>query len=46
VIFPDGNLIVEVLMTIGGFAIIGYFFYRVAFHLRRSGAELLLSPLS
>jgi hypothetical protein len=33
-------------MTIMGFAIVSYFFYRVAFHLRRSGSELLLSPLS
>lgn len=46
VIFPEGNPIVEVLMAIGGFGIIGYFLYRVAFHLRRSGAELLLSPFS
>jgi NADH-quinone oxidoreductase subunit H len=46
VLWPDGNPIVEGLMTIMGFAIVSYFFYRVAFHLRRSGSELLLSPLS
>jgi NADH-quinone oxidoreductase subunit H len=46
VIWPDGNPIIQGLMTILGFGIVGYFFYRVAFHLRRSGAELLLSPLS
>ena len=34
------------LMTALGFALLGYFFYRVGFHLRRSGAELLLSPFS
>jgi NADH-quinone oxidoreductase subunit H len=46
VIWPDGNPIAEGLMTMLGFGIIGYFFYRVAFHLRRSRSELLLSPLS
>jgi NADH-quinone oxidoreductase subunit H len=46
VIWPDGNPVVEGLMTIVGFGIVGYFFYRVSFHLRRSGSDLLLSPLS
>jgi len=45
-IWPDGNRPVWYLMTAGGFALLGYFFYRVAFHLRRSGATLLLSPFS
>lgn len=46
VIWPDGNRIIEALLTIVGFGIVGYFFYRVAFHLRRSGSQLLLSPFS
>lgn len=46
VLFPNGNLFFELLMTAGGFALLGYFFYRVRYHLRRSGADLLLSPFS
>jgi len=45
-IWPNGNRPVWYLMTAGGFALLGYFFYRVGFHLRRSGAQLLLSPFS
>ncbi|MGH7786938.1 MAG: NADH-quinone oxidoreductase subunit NuoH [Candidatus Binatia bacterium] len=45
-IWPHGNQPVWYLMTAGGFALVGYFFYRVFFHLRRSGATLLLSPFS
>ena len=44
--WPNGNAILSGLLTLVGFGIIGYFFYRVAFHLRRSGSELLLSPFS
>jgi NADH-quinone oxidoreductase subunit H len=46
VLWPNGNRPVEILLTLGGFGLVGYFFYRVAFHLRRSGAQLLLSPFS
>ena len=46
VIWPNGNRPVWYLMTAGGFALLGYFFYRVGFHLRRSRSELLLSPFS
>jgi NADH-quinone oxidoreductase subunit H len=45
-IWPNGNRPVWYLMTAVGFALVGYFFYRVAFHLRRSRSELLLSPFS
>ncbi len=45
-IWPDGFRLAEIAMTALGFALLGYFFYRVAFHLRRSGAEIVLSPLS
>jgi NADH-quinone oxidoreductase subunit H len=45
-IWPDGNRPIWVLMTIAGFGLLGYFFYRVFFHLRRSGSALLLSPFS
>jgi NADH-quinone oxidoreductase subunit H len=45
-IWPNGNRPVWYLMTAGGFALLGYFVYRVGFHLRRSGAPLLLSPFS
>jgi NADH-quinone oxidoreductase subunit H len=45
-IWPNGNRPVWYLMTAGGFALLGYFAYRVSFHLRRSGATLLLSPFS
>ena len=46
VIWPEGNRVAEYLMTAIGFALVAYFFHRVAFHLRRSRAELLLSPFS
>ncbi len=45
-IWPDGFLPAELLMTALGFGLVGYFFYRVAYHLRRSGAQITLSPLS
>jgi NADH-quinone oxidoreductase subunit H len=45
-IWPNGNRPVWYLMTALGFALVGYFFYRVSFHLRRSRSELLLSPFS
>jgi NADH-quinone oxidoreductase subunit H len=45
-IWPNGNRPIWILMTLGGFALLGYFVYRVGFHLRRSGAQLLLSPFS
>ena len=46
VLWPNGNRPVAYLMTAMGFAVLGYFFYRVAFHLRRSSSALLLSPFS
>lgn len=46
VLWPNGNQPVWYAMTAAGFALVGYFFYRVSFHLRRSGAQLLLSPFS
>jgi NADH-quinone oxidoreductase subunit H len=46
VLWPNGNRPVWYLMTAMGFALLGYFFYRVSFHLRRSRSQLLLSPLS
>jgi NADH-quinone oxidoreductase subunit H len=46
VIWPNGNRPVWYLMTALGFALLGYFFYRVGFHLRRSRSQLLLSPFS
>jgi NADH-quinone oxidoreductase subunit H len=45
-LWPDGNRVAEWAMTLIGFALVGYFFYRVFFHLRRSGSQLLLSPFS
>ena len=45
-IWPNGNRPVWYFMTLIGFALLGYFFYRVRFHLRRSRPELLLSPFS
>jgi NADH-quinone oxidoreductase subunit H len=45
-VWPNGNRPVWYVMTAAGFALLGYFFYRVGFHLRRSGAQLLLSPFS
>ncbi len=45
-IWPYGNRPVWYAMTAGGFLLVGYFFYRVGFHLRRSRAQLLLSPFS
>ncbi len=46
VIWPQGSRVVEYLMTALGFGVLAYFFHRVAFHLRRSRAELLLSPFA
>jgi hypothetical protein len=46
VIWPNGFRPVEILLTLGGFGLVGYFFYRVAYHLRRSQAQLTLSPFS
>jgi NADH-quinone oxidoreductase subunit H len=45
-LWPDGLRPAEYLLTALGFALAGYFFYRVVHHLRRSRPELLLSPLS
>lgn len=45
-IWPEGFLPAELLLTALGFALVGYFLYRVIFHLRRSGAQITLSPLS
>jgi NADH-quinone oxidoreductase subunit H len=46
VIFPDGSRFFEALLTAGGFGLIAYFIYRVRFHLRRSRAEITLSPFA
>jgi len=47
VFFPAaGNRIVAGVMTVLGFAVVGYFVYRVVFHLRRSRSELRLSPFA
>ena len=45
-LWPNGNRPVWILMTVLGFVLLGYFFYRVEFHRRRSGADLLFSPFS
>jgi NADH-quinone oxidoreductase subunit H len=45
-LWPNGNRPLWLLMTAIGFVLLGYFMYRVAFHLRRSRAQLLLSPFS
>jgi NADH-quinone oxidoreductase subunit H len=45
-IWPDGFRFAEIVLTGIGFGFVGYFFYRVAYHLRRSGAQITLSPLS
>ncbi len=45
-IWPNGFRLAEIVLTAIGFGLVGYFFYRVAFHLRRSGAQITLSPLS
>ncbi len=45
-IWPDGFRFAEIVLTATGFGLVGYFFYRVAYHLRRSGAQITLSPLS
>ncbi len=45
-IWPQGFRFAEIVLTAMGFGLVGYFLYRVAFHLRRSGAQITLSPLS
>jgi NADH-quinone oxidoreductase subunit H len=45
-LWPNGNRPVWIAMTAIGFALLFYFFYRVEFHRRRSGADLLFSPFS
>ena len=44
--FPRGSRPFEWLLTLLGGALVIYFFIRVRYHLRRSGAELTLSPFS
>ena len=46
VILPNGSRLVELAMTALGFAIIFYFFSRVAFHIRRARPQMQYSPLS
>jgi NADH-quinone oxidoreductase subunit H len=46
VLWPDGNRLVSLLLAALGAGLIVYFFYRVSFHLRRSGAPIMLSPFS
>ncbi len=45
-IWPQGFRLAEIALTAMGGGLAAYFFYRVAFHLRRSGAQITLSPLS
>ena len=42
---PNSAIVLAVLTT-GAILLLGYFFYRVGFHLRRSRSQLLLSPFS
>lgn len=50
VLWPGGNVIAQYVMFLVGLAILGYFFRRVVFHLRRARirerGQLYLSPLS
>ncbi|MBI4518032.1 MAG: NADH-quinone oxidoreductase subunit NuoH [Deltaproteobacteria bacterium] len=46
VLLPHGSALVRAVMTLLGAALIGYFFYRVVFHLRRARPEFQFSPLS
>jgi NADH-quinone oxidoreductase subunit H len=46
VLLPESSRIMQVAMTLLGFGIIAYFFYRVLFHLRRARPEIRLSPFS
>jgi len=46
VLFPNGSSVMEALMTLIGFGLVGYFVHRVRFHLRRSRAELTWSPFA
>jgi NADH-quinone oxidoreductase subunit H len=43
---PAGNAVIAGIMTVIGFSLVGYFSYRVLFHLRRSRATLRFSPLA
>ncbi|MBI1813910.1 MAG: NADH-quinone oxidoreductase subunit NuoH [Deltaproteobacteria bacterium] len=45
-IFPHGSRLAEAALTLLGFVIVGYFFSRVAFHLRRARPQMQWSPLS
>ncbi len=45
-IWPHGFRPAEIALTAVGLGLVVYFFYRVAFYLRRSGAQITLSPLS
>lgn len=45
-LWPEGNRFAEAMMTAVGAGLVGLFFWRVWFHLRRSGDALLLSPFS
>jgi NADH-quinone oxidoreductase subunit H len=49
-IWPNGNLVAQYLMSLGGLVLLIYFFRRVAFHLRRAQVrergQLTFSPLS
>jgi len=46
VLFPNGSLVMAVLLMLLGFGIIGYFFHRVLFHLRRARPQMQFSPLA
>ncbi|HUI24818.1 MAG TPA: NADH-quinone oxidoreductase subunit NuoH [Candidatus Kryptonia bacterium] len=46
VLLPHGSRVIAGAMTSLGAVIIGYFFYRVVFHLRRARPEWQFSPLS
>ncbi len=50
VLWPGGNVVAEYTMFLLGLVILGYFFWRVAFHLRRARirerGQMIFSPLS
>ena len=43
-LLPQGSLFVSYLLFFAALAVVGYFFYRVAFQLRYSKAEIHLNP--
>lgn len=45
-LFPQGNRLFEAALAVVGFGLLAYFIHRVRFHLRRSRAEIMLSPFA